>query len=501
MNVPRLQTELDDLTDRFAKMPVADQLEFAGRVEAFLNLDHSLVNDDRKHQRETIECLREAMAHLGLDRPLTVKEYQAAQKELELAWSSQKILRLWRSFEHAARAAAGAPLPRTWQYRDFQRRFLKGKPARTHEEYFAALRFWLASDPPTKRAASYDQFSREHNLSLRGDGLPLPLSTTIVTVLGLPFSKLVAVAGGEKEYHEVVVRQREEGSWSRGPHDLIGMRTVGLMAGRSAPATTRLVLKPDFPSPALIIRARRVWLRDEVAAYLEGEPPVWAEADRLRHLYLTSTETAELLAIGNLSLLRADKFPPAVAKVGRDYLWLREEVEAYAKANALEIERRRQRRTPKGRRSEFVTKASLGRELEMSDFQIGRLIKEPSFPAPVRRFGDGAVWSRKAVEAYLAGKPVPVDESALAALLLSSDEVEELMALLPGEDGGHKRHYPDLPEPVACTYTGNVYLRSEVDAMLATRLGARARLERRRARRLQEASSSSSHATTSSADG
>jgi predicted DNA-binding transcriptional regulator AlpA len=490
--------ELDDLTERFANMPVADQLEFAARVEAFLKLDYTLVEDDRLKQKETIVCLRSAMAHLGLERPLTVKEYQGAQKELALGWSSQQILRLWRSFELAARAAAGASLPRTWQYRDFQRKYLKGRPARTSEEHFAALRLWLTADPPTTTARSYDAFAREHNLSLSGGARPLPIASTVMGALGLPFSQLVAVARGETQFPNAVARARDEHDWSRGPHDLIGVGSVALMAGRTLAEARRLALQVGFPSAPLLIRGRRIWLRDEVAAYLGGEPQPYREADYLRPFYLTSTETADLLSISHQSLQRADKFPQPIAKVGRDYLWWREEVEAYAAAHELEIERRRQRKTPKGRRSEFVTQAALGRELGMSVYQLGRLVSEDGFPEPVRRFGDGALWLRKTIEAYLAGKPFDREQSALASLLLSSDEIEELLAL---RLGNHKKRYPDLPEPVARTRDGYVYLRSEVEEMLETRPGARERLERRRARRLQEASSSSSQATTSSGDG
>jgi predicted DNA-binding transcriptional regulator AlpA len=486
-DLPTLSPALDDLTTRFWALPYADQLEFVGRLEEALPIERSLMTDELVQQRETLTCLRAAMRHLGLERPLTVKEYQVAQGELGLAWSSQRILRLWRSFEHAARAAAGGRLPRTWQYRDFLRQHLRGKPARTREEYLWALRTWLATSPPTETAAGYNAFAREHNLTLGKGELPLPFGGTMVNVLALPFSELVAIARGDKEYPAAARARRDDADWSRGPDDLISIRTIALMSGRSKAAAVPFVLGSDFPPPVIDLPAGRVWLRDEVHAYLAGE---WQEPqppNRLRHSYMTAGEVAERLGFSRNSVAKTPRFPRAVARVGRCKLWLRSEVEEYAATNALEIKRRRERRTPKGRRSAFVTRAALKRELEMTGGQIDSLLAEPSFPNPLRRFGDGAIWARVDVEAYLDGRPLE-DNSPLAAMLMSSKEVEEAMALIPGRDR-HKRHYPDLPEPVARTRGGYVYLRPEVEAMLE-QPGAKERLERRRARRSRGASSS-----------
>jgi len=83
--------------------------------------------------------------------------------------------------------------------------------------------------------------------------------------------------------------------------------------------------------------------------------------------------------------------------------------------------------------------------------------------------------------------------------LMDAGEMTEFMALKPGV-GRHR--YRDMPAPVARIKTGNVYLRSEVEARLAADPAARARLDRRRARRQASApSSTSSQASVSSGDG
>lgn len=89
-----------------------------------------MLKDEAAKRRGTLKCLRAAMTHLGAERPRTTDEYAAARSELGLPWSMQRILRLWKSFELAAQAAAGAARPRTWQQRDFTRRFLARRPGR-----------------------------------------------------------------------------------------------------------------------------------------------------------------------------------------------------------------------------------------------------------------------------------------------------------------------------------------------------------------------------------
>jgi predicted DNA-binding transcriptional regulator AlpA len=490
----RLTTELDELTRRFDAMPRVDQYEFARRVELLLNLEQPLLNDEAVKRRETLADLRRAMSHLALARPLTKDEYEAVQRELGLDWSWQRIFRLWRSWDAPTRAAAGATPARGWQERDFRRRFLSSRPARTTEEYFAALRLWLENDPPTTTAASYDQFAREHNLQLSDGGLPLPIASTLVGVLGLRFSDLVKIARGEQAYPDVVRVRRDNTDWSRGPDDLIGMRTIGFMSGRTPSGAQLLTREGDFPRPVMLVGGRRIWLRDEVARYLAGEVLPLGELDRLRERYLTRDEAAALLAISPSTLRQVDTFPRHVAKVGRDCLWLREEVEGYAALYEREVARRKSGPRRKGRRSEFLTLASLTRELELSDFQTRRLLAEVGFPPPVRRFGGGGVWSRSSVEAYLAGNPLP-SQSAIGDLL-DTTEVEELLA---HETGYRKSRALELPPAVARIKGANVYLRAEVEAMLDDP-AVQERLERRR-RWVQPASRSSSQASVSSGDG
>jgi predicted DNA-binding transcriptional regulator AlpA len=480
---PRLQTELDELTRRLLAMPLVDQYKFGERVELLLNLDQPLLKDEAVKRRETLTCLQVAMAHLGVERPLTTDEYAAARSQLGLSWSMQRILRLWKSFELAAQAAAGAPLPRTWQQRDFTRRFLAGRRPRGCEEYLTAVRIWLAAEPLTESTLAYDQFARQHNLTLEEGGLPLPRLATITNRLALPFSEIVAVARGDVPYPDVVAKRRDAADWSVGPHDLVCLRTLTLMCGGTSHQAGWLSKQGHFPRAALVVSNRRMWLREELADYLAGarKPPL--EENRLRPQYLTAPEVGGMLVVHPRTLVKTDGFPPPVARVASLLLWLRADVEDYAEAHTREIEVRRRRRPRQNPStgSQFMTLAAIARELEMGAGQAQDLVEKDGFPPPVRRFGDSGIWLRKDIEAYLANQPVG-PTCALAELLMDVKEVNELMALSPKV---HKRDYRDLPPAVARTKSGNVYLRSDIEAKLDADPEARRRLEQRRQRRVQ----------------
>jgi len=493
---PHLQSELDELTRRLLAAPAVVQYEFAARVPLLLTRDEPLLVGEAAQRKETLDCLRAAMAHHGVERALTKDEYAEAHRALKLPWSWQRIFRLWKSFEVAARTAAGGPLPPTWQQRDFQRRFLTGKTARSHEEYWEAIRLWLEEKPFTERAAAYDEFACQHNLTLAEGGKPLPRSSTATKALGLRFGEIVAVARGDKDYADVFVERQENTDWSSGPEDLLGLQTLMIMSGRTRQGARRLAQNADFPRPVVIVGDKRIWLREEIAAYLAGERRPLLTADRLRERYLTSAEAAELLALRPTTLIRSEDYPQRVARIGIIYLWLRQDVEEYASLHRAEIARRRRRGPSKDRpRSEFMTIATLASELEIGEEQTKGLVTQPGFPPPVRQFGGGGVWLRTAIEAYLKQEPLP-EQSALADLLLDAGEINGLMALKPGRP----YQYRDLPAPVARIKSGNVYLRSQLDAKLADP-AVQKRLERRRLRRAQEASSSSSQATISSGEG
>lgn len=472
--------DLDEVTRRVFDLPPADQYELAERLRRFLALERPLLDDEGQLRAQSVADLRAAMAHLNTTRPLTKDEYTAARTALGLGWSWQRIYRLWKSFEVAARVAAGErQSPSTWQQRDFKRRYLAGRPARTAAELVAAVRTWLDAGPFTETSASYDAFARERNLELDAGGTPLPRADTITGRLGLGFGAVITLAKGDGAVDEVIQQKaRATSDWTTGPHALVGLHTVERMYGRNRAATLTLARSTDFPRPVLTKGSRRIWLEEEVSAFLAGKPLPLGEANRLQQHYLAADEAAALLGVERKTLVRSKTLPRPCARVANMYFWSREVVAECAARQEQRIATRRWTK-PVRKTSQFVTLSSIADELSMNFTQALALSSEPGFPAPAARFGGGGIWLRAAVEAFLNGRPLPAPSSAR---LVDTPTLREELALKPGV---RPHHYADLPPPVVRIKTGNVYLRDEVEASLRSP-GAQARLERRRARRARE---------------
>lgn len=476
-------------------MPLVDQYEFAARVEQLVNLDRLLLYDEAAKRKETLDCLRQAMAHLGLERPLKKDEYERVQKELALAWSWQRIHRLWRSFALAASAAAGGPLPMTWQQRDFQRRFVRARTGGI-EESLSAVRAWLAAEPATLTRKSYDEFARQHNLTLAEGGMPLPRAELLSDRLGLSFASILAAANGEQPLPAVLAHARENRDWSEGPDDLISMGAVALLAGVTRSAARYLIQDADFPRPVLVFRRCQIWLREEVRAFLAGERLPLGEHGRLHDRYLSTSEAAKLLALGVAALNDESKTPlRPVAQVGLMKLWLRSEIEGYAEGHGADIARRRRQRARPGmgngkKLSRFVTISGFAAEAGMTLAQAQRVFNEPGFPAPVAWFARAGIWLREDVEQHLLGNPVPArPANALQDLLMTGSELRDYLAYAPSSARSGRM---DAPPPVAVSDAGNIYLRADVEAHLDADPRRRELLETRRERRAQVAQATGS---------
>lgn len=507
-NAPRRRSELEALEKRFLKLPEVDQLDFAAWVADYLALERSLFSDEAAKRRETLDCIGRAAAHLGLGRPPKVEEYQQAARTLGLAWSWQKIHRLWGSFAVAAGVAFGACVPASAQQRSFISRY----NARTRrEEYFTAIRLWLATAPAANTMTNYDSFAREYNYTLPEDEMPLPRYATMVTELALTWRDILAIAAGELDHADAVRQRGERRDQTRGSDDLIGVGTLALMRGLSKVQASRLVEEADFPRPALVLANRRSWLRQEVEAYFEGARPALKEANWLRDRYLTSRQVTARLGVSQTTLLKERKQLSPCGMVGGVGYWLKSDVDAYIAARPGSVARREQARRRPGtvnalpRRTQFITKNGLARELGFSFEAVRTLTREPGFPQPVARFGKAGVWLREDVEAYLAGRPVQARApTALQEKLVDAGALGDYLGYAPGTFTGRPAAKLELPRPVASPDSKSVWLKEEIDAWLEADPRRAELRERRLLRRRQSspsASSASSQANVSSGVG
>jgi predicted DNA-binding transcriptional regulator AlpA len=344
----------------------------------------------------------------------------------------------------------------------------------------------LATEPLPETAAAYDAFAREYNYTLAGGQVPLPRYQTMISNLALPWRDIVALGRGELERGQAIARRKEKRDHTQGPHDLIAVGTIALIVGSGTEIAHRLTRRADFPRPALILAGRRAWLRDEVDAYLRGERPRLLEANRLRNEYVTAGDVAKRLAVHPVTLSRMTEPRPIGQVAGFNY-WLVGEVEAHARRHAADLTRRRAARrrpgavNPHARKTAFVTKVGLMRELGANRPYVDGLVSEAGFPRPVARFDDAVVWLRKDVAAFLDGRVVPArQENELQKELIDS-------IALAGYLGYTTRSFYNaseaLPAPVASVGGVNVRLKQEVDAWLAAEPERLEQRERRLARR------------------
>lgn len=501
MDEPRRRSELQKLQQGFLKLAEVDQLDFAGWVGDYLALPRPFFPDEAEHRKATLDCIRRAAAHLELTRPPKVEEYLRASRELELTWSWQKIHRLWGSFLVAAAVAFGKRAPASAQQRAFIGRFSPTSGAQ-REEHFTSVRLWLDTEPAAKTMTAYDIFAREYNYTLDDGELPLPRYGTMMSALALSWRDILAVAEGRLEHAEAVRERRDRPDKSHGPDDLIGLGTIALMRGLSKSQATQTVAVADFPRPALILAHRRIWLRDEVEAYVAGGRRPLMDENRLREHYLTAKEVSELLSISQSTLLKERARLPKAGMVGGIGYWMRETVDAYIAAHPQRTARRRQARKRPGtvnakpRKTQYITKQGLADELGTSFNSIRTMTAEPGFPQPVARFGDAGVWFRNDVEDYLAARPVlERGPMALQELLVDSGALVDYLGLARRNFDSKSAAALGLPAPVARPSGKNVWLKDEIDAWLDAdprRCELRDRRLAQRARREKAASNASS---------
>jgi hypothetical protein len=190
-----------------------------------------------------------------------------------------------------------------------------GRSGIEREETFAAVRRWLAEAPAGATFDAYDDFAREYNYSLADGAAPLPRYRTIIDSLGLTWRDVVAVARGEMDHPQAHRERAEKRDWTRAPERLIGVATIGFLAGKKAGAARLLANEPYFPRPALVLANRRAWLEDEVLAYLAGERPHLREADRLRAEYMSTREVADAVGVVPMTLYHLRGQLPPLGKL------------------------------------------------------------------------------------------------------------------------------------------------------------------------------------------
>jgi predicted DNA-binding transcriptional regulator AlpA len=371
--------------------------------------------------------------------------------QLGIGFSSAKIVRVWGRWRDATAALSGERDRSTVAERAYRRTYLGAR--RTREEPLAAVRMWLESHDGSGYSVDYDDWARGYNLTLDADALPVPRLSTIRHSLALSWSDVLAVARAERSHPEVAAKRRDDGDWSRGPHDLIAIRTIAHLMGLSETVAKKRTNRPDFPAAVLTLPGgRRAWLRE----------------DELADHDLNTMEVAELVGRSYQSQAKRYEVPPA-GRVGGRLYWLRAEVKAWVAANEKRIAARKAKAHRPGTERanptrDFLTVKDLRVMLGTSKAIATELARDPRFPKPVATFGNGRVWLRRDVEAFMTEQPFPArPENALQEKLIEADELSELLGV--GRWLTDRRR--DLaPPPAGRAGNRNFWVRADVEKWL-----------------------------------
>jgi predicted DNA-binding transcriptional regulator AlpA len=341
--LPRASEEFRAAMERILDLTAADQLRVYDALRDYLGVAIAESDADRRltQRLEALSVLEQARDHLGLSNDVapTMAEFDRAADELGLDWNAQRVARAFGGYKIAASHLRGER-SRGSGLKEGMRRAAIGR-ARTHEDYVTALRIWLATEPNPDRTRDYDAFARDYNS--RNDH-PLPLSSAVKKGLTLFWVDCLRVARRETTLAEVAEHDLDiRETRTSGPHDLIGLREIGLMHDLKLTNVMNLSLTEGFPPPALILADKRTFLREHVAAHQAGRRQWEHKENFLRPLYYDVKEMAAAVGIRYILVsrrLHETRCPPRTGVAsGRSY-WLKSDVETWIAEHRALVDRR-----------------------------------------------------------------------------------------------------------------------------------------------------------------
>jgi predicted DNA-binding transcriptional regulator AlpA len=268
------------------------------------------------------------MSHLALDdaSELQAKQFDAAPEALRGGWTSSRVIKTWEKWSYARDAAAGERSRPTARQRAL-RRALGAEELRT-DDHIETIRSWLTANPPKLNIRHYREWASEHNAARAEGELRAADYMTIQNSLGIGWDDTIRVARGEVTLDEARKQHVEKRNPSVRPeHALVTTGDIVAMWGRDKQAVAYSSNQEGFPAPVVIVNDRRLWLRSDIEAYIEGEPVPEREPNELGHLYVTAGEAKKIL--GLTSSVAQLSGCPAPKYSGSHFLWLRSEIEAW----------------------------------------------------------------------------------------------------------------------------------------------------------------------------
>lgn len=337
--------EVAALLKRLTELAPREQLQAYQLIHDYLTASgHELPRERELDERASaLEAMAAVADYYGItDRlELEVKRFDSAPEDVRAGWKSGKIIRLFGTWRFAREQLAGRKPRETARQVSIRRAAATTKLK--SDDYLTTLREWLATDPPHVTWADYDEWARERNERLPEGVLRAARFRTIRAEWNLEWATALRVARGELELEDARKKKIQRRlAKVRGEHDLIAKIDIMQMSGKGGSTVNYWMHSSAlgvFPTPVLVIGERKIYLREDVKAFLRGKKFKQREIDELRPLYLTTREAAEIAGYTKSSweqVARKGKSgePLPIAHVGGVLLWLRSEVEAFARERA-----------------------------------------------------------------------------------------------------------------------------------------------------------------------
>jgi hypothetical protein len=322
------QQEASAVVRRFSELTPRAQLEAFELIRAYVGSGVKETAADREidQRKAALEALRQVAEELGLPagQAPTTTQFAEAAKRLELDWSVSKVGRAWGRWRFACEAFTGYRLRRTAR----QQGVLDAgkRRRRVYEDYTAALRLWLSTEPLAETIKAYDAWAREFNDALVDGQKPVRHWGPTQAALKVGFADALRLARGETTLAAV---QREPDH----PDDFGPLVSTGWIArerGLSIFMARETSLKPDFPKAVALLSGTRVWLKDDVQAHFAGRPFPQREEFELQDAYLSRRKLAALLGKRPETFSQTTRLPEPAGMVSRKRYWRRDEAEGWS---------------------------------------------------------------------------------------------------------------------------------------------------------------------------
>lgn len=221
---------------------------------------------------EALLAIGEVYEHLRLDPParLTVRRFDAACKQHGVESSPMKVRRAWGSWQFAVDVFLGEK-PRDRAGILAVNR-LRQRISSTRRNPWESLHEWLKSDARRWGRDAYVEWYVERNAELDPDELPHMSAEGIEGALNKRFHVAVREARAGLDDSTLAEQITTETIYAGG-HEFLSLGGIGMLLGRDKQTVVEMARSDhEDPLPAHVARIGqvRLWLREDVEAYARG---------------------------------------------------------------------------------------------------------------------------------------------------------------------------------------------------------------------------------------